>query len=156
MENERAALVSDLKKLASLVPLDASAEFWGVFSDVVGRVLAAFCPPDVVRVGSDHLDVAVSIATAYLDGTESHDLLAAVLSSVEDDMAMNPEFRLGVLGALGQLVVDALTASVMASAQRGRMEDPSDDAENDDDIDEETVRRASGLVLQRIALARRT
>lgn len=152
MDNQRAVLVTDLKRLAHLVPAEAGPEFWDVFSDVVSRVLKSFCPPDVVRVSTEHLDVAVSIATAYLDGSEEHSLLAALLSSVEDDMAMDPAFRLGVIGALGQLVVDALTAAVLASADKDREGNPVFD---DSEIDDNLVRRSSELVLQRIALARR-
>jgi hypothetical protein len=148
MSHERALLVKRLQKLATLVPDDASEEYWMAFADVLADVLRAFSPPDTIRVAREHLDVAVSVATAYLDADRDHALLAGLLGSVEDQMALDPTFRLGVVGALGQLVVDGLTAAVMASSNI------SGDFE-EDDIDPDLVRAACGNVLQRIALLRR-
>jgi hypothetical protein len=148
MSHERALLVKRLQRLAALVPDDAGEEFWAAFADVLADVLRAFSPPDTVRVGHEHLNMAVSVASAYLDADRDHLLLAGLLYSVEDQMALDPTFRLGVVGALGQLVVDGLTAAVMASSSiSGDFDEES--------IDPELVHEACRTVLQRIALLRR-
>ena len=148
MSHERAMLVKRLQRLATLVPDDVSEDFWLAFADVLADVLRAFSPPDTVRVSHEHLDVAVSVASAYIDIDRDHMLLASLLASVEDQMALDPTFRLGVVGALGQLVVDGLTAAVMASSNISGDFD-------EDDIDPALVRDACSVVLQRIALLRR-
>jgi hypothetical protein len=148
MSHERALLVKRLQSLAALVPDDAGDDFWMAFADVLAAILRAFSPPDTVRVGHEHLDVAVSVASAYLDADRDHALLAGLLANVEEQMALDPTFRLGVVGALGQLVVDGLTAAVMASSNISGDFD-------EDDIDPLLVREACGAVLQRIALLRR-
>lgn len=152
MSETRAQLIHELERLANLVPLEASNEFWEAFGSVVARVVNAFSPPDVVRVGHEHLGVAMSITTAYLDESAGHSLLATLLASVEDQMAMDPSFRLGVVGALGQLVVDGLTAAVVTAAVRDDGDGLLDD---EDEVDQEAVRSACSQILQRIALARR-
>jgi hypothetical protein len=150
----RASIIKRLQDLADIVPEDTPEEFWQALSDVVSDALTAFGPPQVVVVGYEHMSIAVGLATAYLEADTENRLLAELLADVEDRMATDPAFRLGVVGALGQIVADCLTATVLASAARGSADDTDDGHLDLDEIDLESVREASRAILQRIVIAR--
>ena len=152
----RASIIKRLQDLADVVPEDTPDEFWDALSDVVSDALTAFGPPKVVVVGHEHMSIAVGLATAYLEADAENRLLAELLADVEDRMATDPAFRLGVIGALGQLVADCLTATVLATAVRGSEDDTDSGYFDVGDVDLESVREASRAILQRIVIARRS
>ena len=107
-------------------------------------VTVAFAAPSRVVVGKTHLEDATSLLTSYLESDPENRLLAQVLGDIDDRLAVDAAYRLGVLGAMAQLAADGLTAAVLESSGW----------DGTGELDEEKVRDATRNLLSHLVMAR--
>lgn len=137
-----------MEKIATLeaaIDPDAGIDIAEAMAELLEFLARAFAAAATVRIDDDHMAEALAIATAYTDAQDNHALLARTLSRIDDRASVDAGYRLGIYGALGQLVSDALVAAVFAYA---------DDDIDPDQVSPDAVRAGCQQLLQRIAVAR--
>lgn len=137
--------VQRIDALLATVPQDRTGEASEAIQQLVWGLQTLFTRPEHLEIEEHQREAAVALASCYLDPTEHHALLANTLAELDTRGLGNPGYRLGLLAALAQLVVDSLVLAIAIGT-------PDDMP----DIPESMVLDGCRDLLQRLALSRIT